>query len=485
MSKKIRGNDLLDMGYRPGRPIGLAIEAANKMIKHMSEEEVMAKLKSVLDDPAIFLEDEHLSRVAEELTEKVDVPKVHQLHAEPLPYDIYGGSGIEQEALNQMNVAMSLPIARKGALMPDAHAGYGLPIGGVLAAENAVIPYGVGVDIGCRMCMTLYDMGDERYIDRHKDNLKKALGDHTRFGMSEVHDKPFDHEIFERPEFKEIKLVRDLKDKAYAQLGSSGGGNHFVEFGDVEILVENSMGIKPGKYVAVLSHSGSRGFGANIANYYTKLAMNMTPLPKVAQHLAWLDMKTEEGIEYWLAMNLALDYASACHHDIHRRLGKFLGEKPLAMIENHHNFAAKEIHDGVELIVHRKGATPASLDEYGIIPGTMTDFGYIVRGLGNPKSLMSASHGAGRAMSRSKAKDSFTNSYMKEYLKERGVILVGGGLDEHAEAYKKIDKVMEFQKDLVEAVGKFQPKVVRMADDEPKGWQKKKQEKRDRFVDGE
>ena len=401
-------------------------------------------------------------------------PKITQLLDEPLPYKVYGGEGIEQGAHDQMRTAMSLPVSRKGALMPDAHQGYGLPIGGVLAAENAIIPYAVGVDIGCRMCMTLYDMGDERYVDRNKQRLKKALTDHTRFGMTEVHDNPFDHEIFERSEFNDIKIVKELKDKAYKQIGTSGGGNHFVEFGDVEILIDNHMGIAPGKYTAVLSHSGSRDLVLIFADYYTKLAKKMTLLQKHAQHLAWLDMNTQEGQEYWIAMNLALDYASACHHDIHRRIQKYLGAEPLTMIENHHNFAAKEIHDGLEYIVHRKGATPASKNEYGIIPGTMADYGYIVRGLGEPDSLSSASHGAGRVMSRKKAKDSFTKSYMRDYLKDKGIVLIGSGLDEIPMAYKKIDEVMEHQKDLVEKVGRFMPKVVRMAEDEPKAWQKRK-----------
>lgn len=468
MAKRIRGNHLIDIGYAPGRPVGVAIDAAKVLLKKKhgnTVQDVLDMLKAVLDEPEAFLEHEHLQKVAESLVE-AKTPKVTQLLEEPLPYEVYGADGIEPEALAQMDVAMSLPITRGGALMPDAHAGYGLPIGGVLAAENAVIPYGVGVDIGCRMCMTVYDMGDPNYVQRNKQPLKKALGDNTRFGMTEVHDNPVDHEIFDRDVFNEINVVKQLKDKAWRQIGTSGGGNHFVEFGEVEILSEdNGLGLSPGKYVAVLSHSGSRGFGANIAKHYTKLAKKMTQLPRHAGHLAWLDMDTQEGQEYWIAMNLALDYASACHHDIHRRLGKYLGAEPLATVENHHNFAAKEVHDGKELIVHRKGATPASKDEYGIIPGTMTDFGYIVRGLGDETSLRSASHGAGRLMSRTKAKNSFTNSDMKKYLKEQGIVLIGGGLDEHPGAYKRIDEVMAAQSDLVAPVGRFQPVVVRMADD--------------------
>jgi len=151
-----------------------------------------------------------------------------------------------------------------------------------------------------------------------------------------------------------------------------------------------------GQYVGVLSHSGSRGLGAGIAEYYTKFPKNGCQLPAEAQHLAWLGLGTEAGQEYWAAMNLAGDYASACHDQIHRRLARALGEKPLAKVKNHHNFAWKErLADGREVITHRKGATPASADMLGIIPGSMTAPGFIVRGRGAAAAAASASHGAG------------------------------------------------------------------------------------------
>jgi len=346
--------------------------------------------------------------------------------------------------------------------MPDGHSGYGLPIGGVLATENAVIPYGVGVDIGCRMCLSIYDINPS-FIEGHQDKYVNILQNHTKFGPNEVQKNLSDHEIFEREEFRTIPFVKRLKDKAFQQLGSSGGGNHFVEFGIVEVMGEdNEFKVPPGSYVGVLSHSGSRGLGANIAKNYTDLAMKQTPLPREARHLGWLDLDTHDGQEYWLAMNLAGDYASACHHDIHRRIAKALGERPLAMVENHHNFAWKEIVDGQELIVHRKGATPAGKDVLGIIPGSMTAPGYVVRGKGNPLSLSSAAHGAGRQMSRTQAKRAITPSDLKKVLKDHGVTLLGAGLDEAPMAYKDIRKVMAHQTELVDVVGTFMPKIVRM-----------------------
>jgi len=161
-------------------------------------------------------------------------------------------------------------------------------------------------------------------------------------------------------------------------------------------------------------------------------------------------------------MNLAGDYASACHHDIHKRLGKALGARPLTMVENHHNFAWKEIVNGEELIVHRKGATPAQKGVLGIIPGSMTAPGFIVKGLGNSSSLNSASHGAGRLHSRRACKSSFTRSDMKKELDKHEVKLIGGGIDEAPMAYKDIKRVMANQNELVEVLGTFTPKIVRM-----------------------
>ena len=291
--------------------------------------------------------------------------------------------------------------------------------------------------------------------------------EHTRFGMGCEFKQPIDDAIFERRAFSEIPLAKTLKDKAYAQIGTSGGGNHFVEFGVVNITdANNEMNLPLGTYVGILSHSGSRGLGANIANYYTKLARSICRLPKQAQHLAWLDLDSEAGQEYWIAMNLAGDYASACHHQIHRRLSRAMGEKPLAMVENHHNFAWKEqLADGTEVIVHRKGATPANKGELGIIPGSMTAPGFIVRGKGLEASINSASHGAGRQMSRRKAKETLTKSEVRKYLKSQGVTLIGGGIDEAPMAYKDIHKVMAAQQHLVEVLGTFLPKIVRMAEE--------------------
>jgi tRNA-splicing ligase RtcB len=460
---QLTGTDLINIGYAQSKALGIALEIAEKDFPDLNREAKLALFKQVLENPTLFLDDSRLSPLAWQMSKPAENIS---LHPETKPYRIYGAEAIESGALDQMDTAMRLPVTVAGALMPDAHQGYGLPIGGVLATQNAVIPYGVGVDIGCRMCMTIYDLSPETLGQKRKD-FKNILIDNTRFGLA-TFKKPKDHEVLERSEFNDIGIVREMKDRAWQQLGSSGGGNHFVEFGVVEILSPvNEYNLRPGSYVAVLSHSGSRGLGANIARHYTKVAMEQCKLPQQAKHLAWLDLDSEVGQEYWLAMNLAGDYASACHHQIHERVASTLGETPLAMIENHHNFAWKEKDAaGNEIIVHRKGATPAGPGVLGIIPGSMATPGFIVRGKGDASSINSASHGAGRTMSRTRAKQTILPGQVNKLLKEAGVDLIGSGLDEAPMAYKDIHQVMSYQKDLVDVMGSFMPQIVRMCGDE-------------------
>jgi tRNA-splicing ligase RtcB (3'-phosphate/5'-hydroxy nucleic acid ligase) len=461
---KLTGNDLKQIGFIEGKALGVALDLVESQYPHLSFDDKLALLQQILSNPSSFISDDILAPVAAELLKPAN--ETVALNMEGKSYQIYGTEAIEQGALQQMETAMKLPVTVAGALMPDAHQGYGLPIGGVLATNNAVIPYGVGVDIGCRMCMTLYDLPSTILEDK-KEDLKKILINNTKFGQA-TFKKPKDHEVLDRKEFSELSIVRAMKDRAWQQIGSSGGGNHFVEFGVVEILNPiNEFHVAPGEYIAVLSHSGSRGLGANIARHYTNIAMEVCKLPQEAKHLAWLDLHTEAGQEYWLAMNLAGDYASACHHQIHERMAIGLRETPLAMIENHHNFAWKEKDAfGNDIIVHRKGATPAGKDVLGIIPGSMASSGFIVRGKGLAASINSASHGAGRLMSRTKAKQTILPGHVNKVLKAAGVELIGSGLDEAPMAYKDIHQVMEYQKDLVEVLGTFMPKIVRMCGDE-------------------
>lgn len=461
MGKKLKGKDLINIGYPQNNTVNVALGQINRFRKKFSKEQNLEAAKKVMANPEEYFGDPVWGKIAEALKKPV-VVKRHELKDKRAPHAIFGEEAIDDEAKYQMYNALKLPVSLAGALMPDAHSGYGLPIGGVLATDNAVIPYGVGVDIGCRMALSIFPI-DVSYLKGKKDQLKNILAEHTKFGMYETHKVKHDHELFSRSEFSEIPLLRGLKTKAYRQLGTSGGGNHFVEFGVVDVTdPNNEWGLPVGEYIGLLSHSGSRGLGANIAKHYTYLATKQTPLPKQVQHLAWLDLNTHDGQEYWLAMNLAGDYAKACHDNIHQRISKLLGTRAVAMIENHHNFAWKEQVNGKECIVHRKGATPADEGQLGIIPGSMTAPGFIVRGLGNEQSLNSASHGAGRRYSRRECHQNFTKSDIKKLLKTNDVELIGGGIDEAPMAYKNIHHVMERQSDLVEVIGTFTPKIVRM-----------------------
>lgn len=429
------------------------------------------------------------------------------------PYHLWGqvGEDFDRPSLDQLLNACRLPIARAGALMPDAHVGYGLPIGGVLATENAVVPYAVGVDIACRVKMTVLDIPpSELDHDAGRDRLAKAIEQETRFGVGAAFGRKGDrtplreHDVMDE-DWGVSKITQHNKDKAWSQLGTSGSGNHFVEFGVLTVAepgdnlfadtapnvpegdaskpkgrareADRTFDLPPGKYLALLSHSGSRGTGAAVCDHYSKLAMQLRPdMDKQMKHLAWLDLDSEAGQEYWNAMNLMGRYASANHACIHRHVAKHLGARVIAGVENHHNFAWKESHlvmlpDGTreerEVVVHRKGATPAGEGVLGIIPGSMANPGYVVRGIGGEgavRSLASASHGAGRVMSRTQAKKTFRWNHVKEDLERAGVTLLSAGIDENPRVYKDIRQVMRRQADLVEPIARFDPRLVKMAE---------------------
>lgn len=462
----IRLKDLSKLGYTNDIARGIAMGIINKQSRSLGKEEMVQTLTAIHAQPEQWLQDEIWSKLAAcFMPEPADASfTTYALRAaeQAAPVKTYGGKQIEPLAKQQMQTCLQLPVAMGGALMPDAHAGYGMPVGGVLAVENALIPYGVGMDIGCRMALSIYDVG-ANFLKRNTYQFKSALQDHTHFGMDGGLSFKQEHAILDRAEFGYTALLKGLHGKAVRQLGSSGSGNHFVEFGTLQLRDNNSLGMPAGIYLALLSHSGSRGLGAAIAQHYTQVAMAQCRLPREARQLAWLDIHTEAGQEYWMSMNLAGDYAKACHDRIHLNLSKALGITPVAMVENHHNFAWKEVlPDGREAYVHRKGATPAHAGELGIIPGNMIAGGFLVTGKGNAGALNSAAHGAGRAMSRKRAKESFTQSALKKLLSAAGVTLLGGSIEEAPMAYKNIDTVMSAQEDLVTIEGHFLPQLVRM-----------------------
>lgn len=461
---KIKSKQLVRLGLEKGTLAGLALELLRKHFKHGDPTAALAQLEAVIQQPSLFVEDPIFGPLAQKLVPAPEVApgEKHSLLDAARGYRSYGTEGIDEATVEQMDLAMRLPVTLAGALMADAHLGYGLPIGGVLATQGVVIPYAVGMDIGCRMCLSVTDLPAST-LTRDRDRLRRIVRDNSAFGK-EVFDHPMEDAVLDRPEFGLLPLLRDLHGTAARQIGSSGSGNHFVELGLVELAsVAPDLGLAAGLYLGVLTHSGSRALGATVAQHYTDIARLRCQLPKSASHLAWLDLDQAEGQAYWMAMNLAGDYASACHHHIHRRILRALGAQALAVVENHHNFAWKEVlPTGEEAIVHRKGATPAALGELGVIPGSMLHPGFVVRGLGHPASLSSASHGAGRRYSRSRATSTFTRSAIEKQLAQADVTLIGGSPEEAPDAYKDIHAVMAAQADLVEVVATFWPKVVRM-----------------------
>lgn len=469
-----------------------------------SIEDVKLQLQQLVSGPDVLREDPIFGELAKAMS-------LHKRAAEessqpwrerdaPAPFQEWG-QDLEPKAVEQVANACRLPIAVKAALMPDAHLGYGLPIGGVLACDNAVIPYAVGVDIACRVKLSILDTGIEA-LQNKRELLKNALETETRFGMGACfgpppgRGKPYEHKAARRQhavldqDWSVSPVTQQNKDRAWAQLGSSGSSNHFVEFGTLTInqAEADALGLDTSlaspltdqqseitdqtfEFLALLSHSGSRGPGAAVCEHYSRIAQSLHPkLPKQLQHLAWLDLDSHEGQEYWAAMNLMGDYASANHACIHDAIVKHIKADVLTSIENHHNFAWQEQHphprkDGTtaELIVHRKGATPAGEGELGIIPGSMAAPGFIVRGKGNTESLQSATHGAGRVMSRRQAKQTYRWAHVKDQLQEAGVEILSAGIDENPEVYKDIHQVMADQADLVDPVARFDPKLVKMA----------------------
>ncbi len=453
-------NDLIQLGI----PSGDATKEAyshmrRRFAQGLDRAAVEAELAKIVAAPATFQNDPVVGELARLLIKTPFIPR-----EQPAPWHQWG-EGLEATAIQQMANACSLPVAVAGALMPDAHLGYGLPIGGVLATENAVIPYAVGVDIACRMKLTVYEC-KAGMIAGQRDRLANIIEDETRFGVGCTFQQRRQHDVMDA-DWSVSPVTKRMRDKAWSQLGTSGSGNHFVEFGQFTVSDESQLGIPAGQYMALLTHSGSRGTGAQVCDHYSKHAMKRHDnLPKTLKHLAWLSLDDADGQEYWAAMNLMGQYAAANHALIHKHIAKRLGEDVILDIENHHNFAWKETHtiEGVErkVIVHRKGATPAGEGVLGIIPGSMASPGFVVCGKGNANSLHSASHGAGRVMSRTQAMQSFTWSATKKLLAENGVTLLSAGLDEVPGVYKDIHEVMAAQTDLVEVLGQFDPRLVKM-----------------------
>lgn len=380
-------------------------------------------------------------------------------------------SEIEPGAMEQaVNLAMH-PVTRGHvALMPDCHVGYGMPIGGVIACKNAVIPNAVGVDIGCGMVAVETDCPAER-LKTMKDRraILEIVKQMVPVGEGAAHKAEQDWDGFEKYLDSMPSASFDWPAKLDRKnLGTLGGGNHFIE------LQASSDGM-----LWLMIHSGSRNLGYKIASYYHKKALKLnedlqSSIP--AKDLAFLPADSQSGQDYIRDMNFALDYAlenrrrmMACFKNA---VADVLGDVAfLREVNIHHNYAALEEYSGTPLWIHRKGATSAKLDEIGIIPGSMGTSSYIVRGLGNTESFTSCSHGAGRRMGRGEASRTLSveacdkamegivfdrwNKFRSKWKKKGEKNLFD--LSEAPLAYKDIDEVIESELDLVEPVVKLGP----------------------------
>ena len=362
-------------------------------------------------------------------------------------------SEMEPGALQQARNLAQLPFAFKQiAIMPDVHIGYGMPIGGVLATREAVIPNAVGVDIGCGMIAVKTSLAD---LDT--TFLKELLGDIREVvpvGFSR-HLSPQIWQGFSAA--PDTGTIQQELPSATRQLGTLGSGNHFIE------IQKDGSGS-----IWVMIHSGSRNLGLKVANHYHSLAKNLCQKRNVDlpdKDLAFLPLNTREADDYLDSMNFCLNFARANRELMLERVMQVLSKKTGARFETainiHHNYAALEEHFGRQVLVHRKGATKATPGLVGIIPGSQGAKSYIVEGLGNPESFMSSSHGAGRKMGRKEAIRSL--SLEKERSGMRDVIhslRSQKDLDEAPGAYKDIDLVMSNQKDLVKPIVELTPLAV-------------------------
>lgn len=364
---------------------------------------------------------------------------------------------IEDGALEQAKNLANLPFTFKHvAIMPDSHQGYGMPIGGVLATDGVIIPNAVGVDIGCGMCALRTSLTE---IDR--ESLKRIMGDIRKVvpvGF-EHHKEKQDESLM--PETDErYEIVFKEYESALKQIGTLGGGNHFIE------IQKGSDG-----HIWIMIHSGSRNFGLKNADFYNKKAIELNEkwragVPKEWQ-LAFLPIDSKEGQMYIREMKYCVDFAFANRKLMMDNIKKVfayemkLDEKDFdSMINIAHNYARLENHFGKNVWVHRKGATLATKDTIGIIPGSQGTKSYIVRGKGNPESFNSCSHGAGRKMGRKEAERSLNLEEEVKKLDEQGILHAIRGvkdLDEASGAYKDIDVVMKNQEDLVEVLVELQP----------------------------
>lgn len=383
---------------------------------------------------------------------------IYNIDKQKLPIKLWL-EDIEDGAMAQIMNLSNLPFAFKHiAVMPDSHQGYGMPIGGVLATRGYVIPNAVGVDIGCGMCAIRTSI-QEINISQIKEIMGK-IRESVPVGFN--HNKEKQDESFMPMPFEELKemkitVVERQYESALKQIGTLGGGNHFIE------LQKGNDG-----FVWVMIHSGSRNLGKQVADYYNKIADELNEryfsIIDKKQELAFLPINSPEGIAYLMEMNFCVDFALANRklmmEKIKACIYEVMNNSFEPMINIAHNYAIMEHHFNSDVMIHRKGATLAREGTIGIIPGSQGTKSYIVKGLGNTESFNSCSHGAGRKMGRNQAIKTLNLEEEIKKLNDQNIVHAIRGvkdLDEASGAYKDIDVVMNNQKDLVEILVELSP----------------------------
>jgi tRNA-splicing ligase RtcB len=380
-----------------------------------------------------------------------------EINSERLPIKIWTDD-IDDGALSQAINLANLPFAyRHIAIMPDVHTGYGMPIGGVLAADNTIVPNAVGVDIGCGMCAV-----KTSHSEIGKSQLLKIINrikELVPVGFNH-HKNSQDQKWMPDGNIDEMHIVRQEYKSARKQVGTLGGGNHFIE-------------IQKGSddHIWIMIHSGSRNIGKKVADYYNKTAKKLNEQWNkkifVKQDLAFLPYETEEAHNYFNEMQYCVKFALNNRTHMMEKVKLCFAETIDAdfepMINIAHNYANMENHYNKDLIIHRKGATSSRSGEIGIIPGSQGTNSYIVSGLGNPESFTSCSHGAGRSLGRRQARRQLDLHEEIQRLEQKGIIhsiKKVKDLDEASSAYKDISKVMKNQKDLVKVLVELKPLAV-------------------------
>lgn len=373
----------------------------------------------------------------------------------------------KQELLAQAINCSNLPAAfHHFALMADAHSGFGMPIGGVLALKDAICPAAVGYDIGCGMIavklnnVKLNDIHDIRDDIAREISKRIPLGEGQFRSLSAAQKKTYVPVV--EGTIKDLVFINDRVKKAFdSQLGTLGGGNHFIE-----------LDYDEDGYIWAVVHSGSRAVGHAIGGYYMNMAQDYCHRERIqaAPGLYYFDSQSNEGVSYRAAMDVALDWAysnrSIMLYDVVDAVGKVIGRQVKAEypINVHHNYASQENHFGTDVWVHRKGATRAEEGERLVIPGNMGQGTAICTGLGNPDSFCSSSHGAGRRLGRAQAKRELDYETEKTKLDALDVYLYtpndDGALDEMPAAYKDFDDVLDAQSDVVNVDFRLTPTLV-------------------------